>query len=78
MLIFRNADSIVDGYFVEPHQCTMLFSDMIDWLQNRKASGTGNVRYVQSQNGNLPKEFESLQPDIKELEWAEEYFGKNV
>lgn len=73
---FRNADSIVDGYFVEPHQNTIPFSEMLDWLVSRKAAHRkGPVRYVQSQNGNLSGEFERLRDDVPKLDWATECFG---
>jgi hypothetical protein len=33
---------------------------------------------VQSQNGNLRDEFERLQKDVSELDWATECFGITV
>jgi hypothetical protein len=30
---------------------------------------------VQSQNGNLSTEFQNLQQDVHDLDWANEYFG---
>lgn len=55
----------------------MPFSEMLDWLLSRQKSKdrVGNIRYVQSQNGNLSDEFERLRPDILELGWAHECFG---
>ena len=73
---FSHADSIVNGYFVEPHQNTILFTEMLSWLSSRKGGERkGPVRYVQSQNGNLSGEFEQLQVDVSELEWANECIG---
>jgi hypothetical protein len=74
-----NADSIVDGFFVEPHQNTIPFSEMLDWLLSRRLSDRrGPVRYVQSQNGNLLDEFDQLRADVYELDWAKECFGNIV
>jgi len=72
-----HADSIVDGYFVEPHQVTMAFTDMLDWLISRRrlTARKGPVRYVQLQNGNLTTEFTKLGEDVRELSWANECFG---
>jgi len=76
-LTARKADSIVDGYFVEPHQRTMPFSEMLDWLVSRTTENRkGPVRYIQSQNGNLLEEFKPLQKDICDIDWATECFGK--
>jgi jumonji domain-containing protein 7 len=71
----RNADAIVDGHFVEPHQRNMPFSEMLDWLLSRRKAKDGCVRYVQSQNGNLCGEFEPLRHDVSELDWATECLG---
>jgi hypothetical protein len=72
----RNADSIKEGYFVEPYQNTMLLSEMVDWIVSRKTGDrNGPVRYVQSQNGNLRGEFKRLYEDVCELEWANECIG---
>lgn len=66
----------MDGYFVEPHQNTMPFSEMLDWLLSRKdVNPKGPIRYVQSQNGNLSGDFKRLKSDIQELDWANECFG---
>jgi peptidyl-lysine (3S)-dioxygenase / protease len=71
----RQADSIVDGYFVEPHLRTVAFDEILDWLRQRQAGENGgSVRYVQSQNDNLNGEFINLREDVCELEWANEYF----
>jgi len=72
-----HADSIVDNYFVEPHQVTMAFTDMLDWLISRRQLNARKapVRYVQSQNGNLATEFRKLGEDVRELAWANECFG---
>jgi hypothetical protein len=49
---------------------------MIDWLISRTAGERkGPVRYIQSQNSNLLGEFQSLQKDICQLNWANECFG---
>jgi hypothetical protein len=72
-----HADSIVNGYFVEPHQNTIQFEEMLTWLSSRKSGERrGPVRYVQSQNGNLSGEFERLRKDVCELEWANECIGR--
>jgi Cupin-like domain len=72
----RHADSIVDGYFVEPHQNTIPFSEILDWLLSRKGMNQkGPIRYVQSQNDNLSGDFKRLKRDIQELDWANECFG---
>jgi len=69
----------MDDYFVEPHQSTMPFAEMLSWLLSRKAGvRTSPIRYVQSQNGNLSGEFESLKADVSELEWANECIGRDV
>ena len=72
-----HADSIVDDYFVEPHQATMAFTDMLNWLISRRRLNKreGPVRYVQLQNGNLATEFTKLGEDVRELSWANECFG---
>jgi len=76
---FSHADSIVDGHFVEPHQSTIPFTEMLSWLSSRKGGERkGPVRYVQSQNGNLSGEFERLRVDISELEWANECIGRDI
>jgi hypothetical protein len=56
----------------------MPFSEMLDWILSRKEKKQGCVRYVQSQNGNLRDEFERLQKDVCELDWATECFGITV
>jgi hypothetical protein len=72
----RNADSIVDGNFVEPCQNIMPFGEMLNWLLSRKKGDRkGPVRYIQSQNGNLQGDFERLRNDICELGWATECIG---
>jgi len=71
-----HADSIVNGHFVEPHQNTIPLSEMLTWLSSRKhGERKGPVRYVQSQNDNLSGEFERLQKDVSELDWANECIG---
>jgi len=67
----------VDGYFVEPYLNRIPFSEMLDWLLSRREK-SGCVRYVQSQNGNMTGEFERLRGDVRELEWATEYFGMSA
>jgi hypothetical protein len=75
----RKADSIVDGFFVEPYQNELLFSHMLDWLSSRRNNPDSScIRYVQSQNGNLLGEFEPLREDVAELEWATECFGTTL
>jgi hypothetical protein len=76
----RKADSIVEGFFVEPYQRTMPFEEMIGWLlsRNNQKDRKGNIRYVQSQNGNLWSEFQPLLEDIEELNWANQYFGISI
>jgi peptidyl-lysine (3S)-dioxygenase / protease len=73
----RNADSIVDGYFVEPHQEIVPFSEMVDWLVERRTrkDALEPVRYVQSQNGNLDQDYKVLKRDVRELEWANDCLG---
>jgi jumonji domain-containing protein 7 len=73
------ADSIVDGYFVEPHLQSIPFSEMLDWLLSRRNSKRqGSVRYIQSQNNNLLGDFQELQRDVRELGWATECFGTSI
>jgi peptidyl-lysine (3S)-dioxygenase / protease len=73
------ADSIIDGYFVEPHLQSMPFSEMLDWLLSRRNSKRqGSVRYIQSQNNNLLGDFQMLQRDVRELAWATECFGTSI
>lgn len=49
---------------------------MLDWLSRPpNAPGASCIRYVQSQNGNLSGEFESLKGDVAELDWATDCFG---
>jgi hypothetical protein len=73
----RNADAIVDGHFVEPHQEVIAFSEMIEWLMGRRTRKDGSepVRYVQSQNGNLDRDYRILRRDVRELEWANDCLG---
>jgi peptidyl-lysine (3S)-dioxygenase / protease len=72
----RKADSVVDGYFVEPHSRKMPFGDFMDWLLSRRTHPRkGPIRYVQTQNNNLMSEFQPLQEDLSKLTWAAEYFG---
>ena len=67
------------GHFVEPHQNTIPFTEMLTWLSLRKTGvRTSPVRYIQSQNGNLSGEFERLRVDVSELEWVNECIGGDI
>ncbi|KAI5812653.1 phospholipase A2 [Pyronema omphalodes] len=77
---FGNADSAVisenDGrmYFVKPHQTNMQFSDFLDQLHMQKANlKSPVVRYAQSQDDNLQREFGPIESDVeRHILWASE------
>ncbi|KAK9469362.1 phospholipase A2 [Lipomyces arxii] len=69
---FGNADSVVDGMFVKPHECEMPFTKFLDAL----VSENGSVCYMQSQNNNMASEFPDLVVDVEmEVGFASEAFG---
>ncbi|GAO50341.1 hypothetical protein G7K_4469-t1 [Saitoella complicata NRRL Y-17804] len=71
-----NADSVVGDHFVQPYVSVQPLNSVFDWLESRhKGSREGNVKYVQTQNGNLATEFSTLQHDVLEFDWAKEVFG---
>ncbi|GAA5892646.1 cupin-like domain-containing protein [Sporobolomyces salmoneus] len=80
-----NADSIVDGYFVEPANVKMSISALLSKLREEdvveeEAKGKP-VHYLQSQNGNLSStgEYAPLLPDVgpEGPSWAREAFGQS-
>ncbi|GAA5971832.1 hypothetical protein JCM11641_001532 [Rhodosporidiobolus odoratus] len=78
-----NADSIVDGVFVEPANVPMPLSRLFSLLKAEETDpqneSTDPVYYLQSQNGNLAEEYASLRADVGEdgPEWAIEVFGES-
>ncbi|GAA6037845.1 hypothetical protein JCM8097_005067 [Rhodosporidiobolus ruineniae] len=77
-----NADSIVDGLFVEPASVPMPLSRLLSLLKEEQDDVNGvattPVYYLQSQNGNLADEYVELRADVGEdgPEWAREVFGE--
>ncbi|GAA5927617.1 cupin-like domain-containing protein [Sporobolomyces koalae] len=75
-----NADSIVDGYFVEPATVKMPFSNLLSNLQEEQdtTNPTSPVFYLQSQNGNLADEYAPLLEDVgtEGPAWARDAFGQ--
>ncbi|GAA5844672.1 hypothetical protein JCM5353_001495, partial [Sporobolomyces roseus] len=77
-----DADSIVEGYFVEPANVQMPLSKLFSHLQAEEAMGSETssrpVHYLQSQNGNLADEYKPLLDDvgIEGPAWAREAFGQ--
>ncbi|GAA5975242.1 hypothetical protein JCM5350_000202 [Sporobolomyces pararoseus] len=81
-----NADSIVDGYFVEPANVTMKLSQLFDRLKEEEAEQFDEERkeirpvyYLQSQSGNLAGEYSSLMNDVgtEGPSWAREALGQS-
>lgn len=77
-----NADSIVDGVFVEPANVPLPLSSFFQHLKEEEAASETEregmpVLYLQSQNGNMAGEFESLRGDVggEGPAWAREVFG---
>ncbi|KAI5848980.1 cupin-like domain-containing protein [Tricharina praecox] len=80
-----NADSAVvreeDGkrYFVKPHERQMPFGEFLDDLQAKVTSESESamVRYAQSQDDNLLREFAPLAADVgRDIPWASEALGQ--
>ncbi|CCG84454.1 protein of unknown function [Taphrina deformans PYCC 5710] len=67
------ADSTKDDLFVTPLEVRRPMSDMLDWLRDP----SGDVRYLQLQNGSLDLEFQPLAGDVdpRGPEWARGTFG---
>ncbi|KAK6409469.1 hypothetical protein LTR95_018312, partial [Oleoguttula sp. CCFEE 5521] len=69
-----NADAIVeqeDGrlLFVEPYETEEPFGEFLEYVQEdstfaEEVMHSHNVKYAQTQNGNLPTEYSSLLPDV--------------
>ncbi|GAA6063950.1 hypothetical protein JCM10212_004905 [Sporobolomyces blumeae] len=76
-----NADSIVNGHFVEPATVDMPLSQLFEHLKDESRSDARSERpvyYLQTQNGNLSNEYSALLEDVG-LEgpaWAREVFGE--
>ncbi|GAA6004875.1 hypothetical protein JCM11491_002264 [Sporobolomyces phaffii] len=78
-----NADSIVDGHFVEPASVKMTMSDLFERLRRNDeeddVEGRGPVWYAQSQSGNLSDEYAPLLDDVgtEGPVWAREALGES-
>lgn len=67
------ADSVQGDFFVEPYKAQCSMHSMLDWV----AHPSGNVRYLQLQNGSLQLEFQALAADVDAQgpAWAGPVFG---
>ncbi|GAA6004965.1 hypothetical protein JCM10207_008465 [Rhodosporidiobolus poonsookiae] len=77
-----NADSVVNGVFVEPANIPMPLSRLFSILKAEEDDvhdqSKDPVYYLQSQNGNLADEYVDLRVDVGEdgPRWAKEVFGE--
>ncbi|KIJ56686.1 hypothetical protein M422DRAFT_22845 [Sphaerobolus stellatus SS14] len=83
----QGADALTTGddgecYFAEPHVEKMTMEAFLGCLGTQSNEKTGEVYYLQSQNGNLypnpGSEFEPLLPEVpNEIPWATEALGRS-
>lgn len=75
----NNADSVIDGKFVTPWTEKMKFCTFVDCLRNKRSEKYGESAqfYLQNQNDNLRREFQSLWDDIElEPQWIRGLLGQ--
>ncbi|KAI5479833.1 phospholipase A2 [Pseudohyphozyma bogoriensis] len=75
------ADSVIDGYFVEPAAAQMTMHELLHSLNPTSSSSSGPVFYLQSQNGNLSPDGD-LHPLAEDVgdgpAFARDIFGESL